>query len=122
MTEKDYWARMEYRICGEFADMQDRSLRRIWCDGITPKSYCITGRRPRVIAEAWICFGLDQELWELTLKLPGRLKSKEEIDWAALFPPPNVTRWLSFDEERRRITIEPCAAIPDVVNIERRET
>jgi hypothetical protein len=40
--------------------------------------------------------------------------SREEIDWAALLPPKNVTRWMSFDERRRYIEIEPAAAVPDL--------
>jgi hypothetical protein len=122
MDEKEYWLRMEFRIGREFSDMREKRLRNMWCDGLKPTQYCLSGRRPRIVGEAWICYGNDQQLWEFTLKLPSRINSREEIDWESLFPPVAVTRWLSIDEESRRVTIEPAAAIPDVVNVGRQST
>src|SRR5262245_47739600 len=118
MDENQYWLRLEYRICGEFADMREKRLRTVWCDGLSPKEYCISGRRPRIIGEAWICYGDDQQLWEFTLKLPARLKSRAEIDWDSLLPPRGVTRWLTIDEARRRITFDPGSAISDSSNLD----
>jgi hypothetical protein len=40
--------------------------------------------------------------------------SREEIEWASLLPPPNVTRWMAFDESRQYIEIEPAVAVPDL--------
>jgi hypothetical protein len=42
------------------------------------------------------------------------MRSRDQIDWASLLPPSNVTRWISFDESRRTIEIEPAAARPDL--------
>jgi hypothetical protein len=121
MDEKEYWLRLEFRVCREFSDMRERRLRTVWCDGLRPKQYCICGRRPRVVGEAWICYGYDQQLWEFTLTLLARVKSREQNDWEFLLPSVAVTRWLSIDEEHRRITIEPTVAIADIVNIANRK-
>jgi hypothetical protein len=113
MDEHEYWSRLEFRVCREFAGMPDGKLRNKWCDGFIPSQYLVTGRRPRIVGKAWICAGSQQAEWEFTLRLPRRIKSRKDIDWAALLPAEDVNGWLSLDEERRRITIEPGAAVPD---------
>jgi hypothetical protein len=114
MNEDHFWGSLEFRICREFKGMPTGKLQRMWCDGLVPKQYFVSGRRPRIIGTAWICGGTDQREWEFILRLPSRINSREEIDWSSLLPPENVTRWISIDEERGRIQIEPAAAIPDL--------
>jgi prolyl-tRNA editing enzyme YbaK/EbsC (Cys-tRNA(Pro) deacylase) len=41
--EGGYWARLEYRVCREFAGMKDRGLRHLWCDGLVPERYLLSG-------------------------------------------------------------------------------
>jgi hypothetical protein len=60
--------------------------------------------RPRITGKAWICNGPQQAEWDFALVLPRPFGAAEEIDWASLLPPPNVTRWMAFDEGRRYIT------------------
>lgn len=40
-------------------------------------------------------------------------RSLEDIEWASLLPPPDMTRWISFDEHERYIEIDPAAVVPD---------
>jgi hypothetical protein len=61
-----------------------------------------------------ICNGLLQAAWNFALLLPRPFGSREEINWAALHPAENVTRWMSFDEDRRYIEIELAVAVPDL--------
>jgi hypothetical protein len=55
----------------------------------------------------------DQERWDFTLLLGRPFGSPEAIDWPALLPPPDVTKWLTMDPSRKHLTIEPSAAVPD---------
>src|SRR5688572_8097977 len=113
MDEAEYWGRLEYRICREFAAMQNWDLRHYWCDGLIPEHYRLGASEPRITGQAWIGFGQQQEEWEFTLILPGPVGSQEEIDWPSLLPAENVTRWLAFDPSGKCIQIEPAAAVLD---------
>jgi len=54
-----------------------------------------------------------QEEWEFTLFLNHPVNSYDEIDWDKLLPPEDVTRWLAVDRARKRMEIEPSAAVAD---------
>jgi len=113
MSEADYWGRLEYRICREFAAMQNWDLRHYWCDGLIPQRYHLEDSEPRITGQAWICYGQRQQEWKFTLFLPEPVGSQDEVDWASLLPPENATPWLAFDSAGKRIQIEPAAAVPD---------
>ena len=114
MVESEYWSRLEYRICREFAGMSEGRMRNRWCDGITPGAYLLNDPKPRILGHAWICNGPDQEEWKFELLLPEKFGSRDEIDWQSLFPAENVTRWLALDQPRKLVQIEPSAAVPDL--------
>jgi hypothetical protein len=114
MDEAYFWLALEYRICGEFAGMPHKELRRIWCDGIIPSLFLLDDPTPRITGQAWLCFGRQQQEWEFTLLLPTPASSREQIDWAALLPPENVTRWISLDRMAKHIEFAPGAAVPDL--------
>jgi hypothetical protein len=116
MTEADFWARLEYRLCAEFAAIAERRLQSWWCDGFLPNQYLLDEHRPRITGKAWICDGPHQAEWEFALLLPRRFRTRGEIEWAALLPPANVTRWVALDEGRQYIEIEPAVAVPEPVN------
>jgi hypothetical protein len=113
MLERDYWLSLEYRICHEFAGMEDRNLRYLWCDGFIPARCLLDGPDPRITGRAWICNGQRQNEWTFCLFLPHPFRSLGEVDWASLLPPEDVTRWLALDPVGRRIQIDPAAAVPD---------
>jgi hypothetical protein len=114
MGEADYWVSLEYRICREFEGMRNWDLRHLWCDGVNPERYNLSGQQPRISGRAWICHGNRQAEWTFTLRLPCPVNSREEIDWQSLLPPENVTRWLALDQETRHIEIEPGVAVADL--------
>jgi len=114
MDEAYFWGSLEFRLCREFAGLPERRYRYFWCDGFIPQDYILDGSSPRITGRCWICNGLAQTEWDFVLLLPGPVASREEIDWAALNPAENVTRWMSFDEGRRYIEIEPAVAVPDL--------
>jgi hypothetical protein len=114
LVETDYWLRLEYRICREFAGMPDRYLQHLWCDGLTPEQHLLDDSMPRITGQAWICNGPTQDKWTFTLLLPHPVSSREEIDWASLLPPENVTRWLTLDRHGNCIQIDPSAPVPEL--------
>ena len=113
MNEAHFWGSLEFRLCREFTAMPERRYHHYWCDGLTPAEYILDGLSPRIMGKCWICNGPQQFEWDFTLLLPGPVSSRNAIDWAALLPDENVTRWMSFNETRRYIEIEPVVAIPD---------
>ena len=86
MTESEFWARLEFRVCDEFAGMPHNHLRFRWCDGFVPHEYQLDGLSPCVAGRTWICDGQKQEEWGFTLLLTEPVNSHSEIDWASLFP------------------------------------
>jgi hypothetical protein len=113
MTEAEYWYCLEVRLCHEFAGLPERRYRYFWCDGITPLLFTLDDPSPRVTGKAWICNGSKQDQWDFTLLLNRTWRSREDIQWATLLPPDDMTRWISFDEHDRYIEIDPAAAVPD---------
>jgi len=114
MTEEYFWVSLEYRLCDEFAGLPERRYQYFWCDGFCPSHYALDGPSPRSTGICWICNGPKQAEWSFTLLLPNPYGSREEIDWATLRPPEGVTRWMSFDERRKYLEIEPGVAVPDL--------
>jgi hypothetical protein len=94
--------------------MADGHLRYLWCDGFIPEWYLLNDPRPRITGRAWICNGPRQDEWKFALFLSHPVRSRDEIDWAALLPADNVTRWLAVDQRGKRLQIEPSAAVPDL--------
>lgn len=113
MTEEYFWAALEYRLCRELAGMSEVRLRGLWCDGIYPTQYLLGDIVPRILGRAWIC-DARQEEWDFTLFLPQPYDSPAAVNWAALLPPENRTRWLALDAPGKRLQIEPAAATPDL--------
>jgi hypothetical protein len=115
MTESEYWLRLEFRLCLEFAGLREKRFRYLGCDGFIPQQYLLDEPPPCIIGNAWICIGQEShELWMFTLFLDDLVHSRSEIDWAALLPPDNVTRWLAFDQLGKCLEIDPSAAVPDL--------
>jgi hypothetical protein len=104
---------MEGRVTREFSGMLDERVRDFWCDGLLPERYFFDGRRPRITGIAWLG-QTGQEKWQFTLRLHRGVRNLATVDWAGHFPPWNVTRWISLDLERRRIEMEPTAAVADL--------
>jgi hypothetical protein len=114
MSEGEYLGRLEFRLCTEFAGLPERRHRYLWCDGIDPTAYLLDEPTPRIIGIAWIGSSPNVDRWEFTLLLPPSMRSRDQIDWASLLPSDDMTQWISFDESRRTIEIEPAAAQPDL--------
>jgi hypothetical protein len=114
VDERSFWGSLEFRLCWEFAGLPERRYQYFWCDGFAPSAYILDGPSPRITGRCWICNGPKQAEWSFALILPQPFGSREEIDWAALFPAVNMTRWMSFDEGQQYIEIEPAVAVPDL--------
>lgn len=112
MNEADYWSHLEYRISRELGGLREKGRGILWCDGVMPEVFELDGPRPRLLGRAY-CGEGGQDEWTFELLLPQCYQSREAIDWQALLPPDDVTRWLYFDRERRFLQIEPAAAVHD---------
>src|SRR5206468_1213448 len=113
VSEGDYWLNLEYRVSREFAGMPDNRLRFLWCDGFVPGYYILQDPVPHVMGHAWIGDGGELEDWAFTLFLAKSVDSSDQIDWSALLPGDNMTCWLAVDRARKRIQIDPLAAVPE---------
>jgi hypothetical protein len=114
MDESGFWDHLEYRVCDEIGGLREPGFRRYWCDGFLPDLYVFDESPPRVVGRVWMGIGpREQEEWRFTLLLRGPIASREEIDWSALLPPPDATRWLTVDPAGKRLVIEPAVAVPD---------
>ncbi|MCE9634306.1 MAG: hypothetical protein K8T90_01260 [Planctomycetes bacterium] len=113
MDEGDFWGRLEYRLCREFAGSPQRWLRRLWCDGFIADETVANGATASVTGRCWICREAAQESWSFTLHLPTPVASRADIDWPALLPAEDVTGWTAVDEGRRNLELRPADAVPD---------
>ena len=116
MDEKSFWVSLEFRLCHEFAGLLERRYQYFWCDGFIPSEYQLGGPSPRIKGRCWISNGRDQAEWDFALLLPRAFGSRDEIDWEAILPPKDVSRWMAFDEGRRYIEIEAAVPAPDLPN------
>jgi hypothetical protein len=113
VDEAEFWSRLEFRICGEFAGFGDRALRHLWCDGLEPYEFHLDGAEPTITGRAY-CGSTGQERWTFVLVLPpGTARTRKAIDWARLLPPVDVTQWLSPHPRVKRLVIDPHGAVPD---------
>lgn len=114
MRESDFWTHLEFRLCHEMAGSELCSREDLWCDGLIPSQYWLREDSPRIEGMAWIGLGpSNQEEWRFRLRLPRTYETVNEIDWAALLPPPEVTDWLAVDLEGKRLEMRPATALPD---------
>lgn len=93
--------------------MPQRWQRVLWCDGFDPHVYWLDDPEPRITGKAWI-YGAGPSMWDFTLLLPQQYASYDDVEWALLLPPDNVTRWLAVDMRRCQLEIEPAVAVPDL--------
>lgn len=100
MEEPEFWKRLEFRICAEFAGFADRRLRYYWCDGLLPEEYVLAGAERRITGVAF-CGQSGQERWRFTLVLGRVAASRDQIDWSALLPSDRLTGWLTPDPQNK---------------------
>jgi hypothetical protein len=114
MTEDEFWAALEFRICRELSGMTDNALRHMWCDGIRGDIVCREGGPAYMAGTVWI--GKDgQTTMHFAMALPDNVGSTDGIRWSTLMPPENMTAWLSVDLKRKLVVIDLSKAEPLVV-------
>ncbi|MEM1355108.1 MAG: hypothetical protein AAGC44_00745 [Planctomycetota bacterium] len=105
MDEQDYWDSLEFRISREFAGTEKGKQESIWCDGLIPEHYLLGQLEPKITGVAWICHGPNQGAWQFVLYLIGEPKLASDIEWESQLPSDEVTEWLSYEPDERRIVI-----------------
>jgi hypothetical protein len=114
MDEAEFWDRLEYRLCDALGSSPEREHHGLWCDGLIPEAHCFTANPPCIRGTAWMG-GLPgqgatyQEKWTFVLTLPVSAGSLDAVRWDSLMPAAGRTDWLSFDLERRFLTIDAGA-------------
>jgi hypothetical protein len=114
VTEKDFWSRLEFRVCGEIAGLAGDDFRHWWCDGFIPERKGLVGDRPAIIGRVWMCHGKDQFPWHFALLIKDVSGNSDGVDWLSLLPPPDVTGWLSLNRLKKEMRIDLQAAYPDL--------
>jgi hypothetical protein len=107
VTENDYWEQLEFRVSHQFASMENRALRFLWCDGFIPEEYFVSEASPRITGVAWIGNGSKQERWAFELVLTDPVARREDVKWGDLMPREDVTGWLSIELEARQLRMAP---------------
>jgi len=110
MNEREFWDRLEWRVCSELAQFEDKRLRSLWCDGFIPECVEHDDGAVFVVGHAW--FGNDGRT-PFTLLLGGPHASRETADWAALLPSEDETEWLGIRDWG--LEIVPPAAERDLL-------
>src|ERR1700727_1300551 len=95
LEERDFWVRLEYRVCAEFQDLADSSLHYFWCDGLIAEQYDQQDGELQVRGTAWIGHGDRQERWRFVLQAGQPPADSGGADWAALLPDDNLSGWLA---------------------------
>ena len=122
LDEATYWTLLMFRLCGEFAGIEDCKRLGLWCDGLVPDAYDLAETPACIRGVAWIGYDLgrgSQEEWRFTLVLDGAPKSPQAIEWSTQLPPDDVTRWMVLDFDQRVVEIEPAAAVSDASVLEK---
>jgi len=114
MDAREFWKRLEFRICSEMWGLrgEDRHLRGMWCDGLTPDEYDLTGEEPQIRGVAYFGY-TGQEIWHFMLIVKKGIESSDHIDWAALLPDEGLTGWLTPDPETKTLRVDPLSGYGD---------
>jgi hypothetical protein len=108
VDEQEFWQRLEFRICSEFAGFADPRLRYHWCDGLVPEDYDLTSAEPHISGTAHCGQrGGRQERWRFTLVVGQRVASPRQIDWSTLLPSDCLTGWLTPDLQNKTLQVDP---------------
>jgi hypothetical protein len=116
VNAKEFWLKLEYRVCSEIDGLRDgRKFRDLWCDGFDPEQLATVNGLPGMTGQVWMGRGAShQEVWQFVLVLPGHVRAEEDVDdWATMLPADDVTGWLWLDEAGRTMKVDPLAARPD---------
>ena len=129
MTESNYFVHLEFRLCSELSGMGDKELRRFWCDGVVPLDFEVVEDCARITGWAYLNYHCSprhrhrqeqlQGYWDFVLILGPGIRDRASVDWSKMLPASDVTGWLSLDFKNKLMTIEPLAAYPDRLPIER---
>jgi hypothetical protein len=108
MNEEDFGVRLEGRLCDELSRMDDKALRRLWCDGLVPRRYLLDDEVPRITGYAWIVTGTSNDAqWDFVLFVSGPAPAQDAMEWSSLLPPDGATEWLEVDHHAKAIRIHP---------------
>jgi hypothetical protein len=107
VNENAFWGHLEFRVCHEMDSIEEYAKQCMYCDGFEPTTIDLDARPQRISGKAWIGDGRLMEFWDFELLLPTQVSSREEIRWAELLPPEDVTAWLDVDSERKCLVVAP---------------
>jgi hypothetical protein len=117
MNEREFWRRLEFRVCGELAWMPAWSDSGWWCDGfipdgrddrftVDPNTY-LSGRIHGLVWMARNVRGRSlQESWAFQAVLSEAERPGDGDDWGLLLPAEDAYGWLAIDPDAKRMVVE----------------
>lgn len=110
MLEADYWEHLEYRLCNEMYQRPGCKVLGLWCDGIEPLDYILSGSGRHIRGRCWLGLGATkQERWDFKLILKDHISNANDIYWPYFMPPDDVTGWLRIFPDEQHLKINPRA-------------
>src|SRR5262245_48030219 len=103
--ERDFWKRLEFRVCREIAKMPVFRRQQLWCDGFTPEVYLLDHLPRSITGAVWIASDSHQEQWRFRLFLPSS-SSASHVDWSKLVPQEQETGWLGVSAAKKELKVD----------------
>ena len=104
--EKEFWSRLEFRVCREIEKMPAFRRQRLWCDGFIPEVYLLDQSPQSIAGAVWIASGSHQEQWRFRLFLPSPSSSSSQVTWSELVPREEETGWLGVNATKKEIKVD----------------
>jgi hypothetical protein len=110
---EEFCSYLEYHLTRTFAKADDRTINRIWCDGIAVPFTDSQISKPNVnhtqcvITKAWIGYDGQQE-YEMTIKLGSKALHcyNNNVPLIESLPSDDSMSWVRLDIDERTITLD----------------
>ncbi|MEZ4650961.1 MAG: hypothetical protein R3E97_19690 [Candidatus Eisenbacteria bacterium] len=112
MTERDFFAHLEYRLSRELRALRIGEAPDLACSGVSPRSFAIVDSMPVFHGVVWMNGLPDrhptnyEEEWRFTLTIHRAASSRSDVVWKALLPEDGRHGWLGVDPESRSVRID----------------
>jgi hypothetical protein len=101
---RDFWTRLEFRVCSEIDKMPEFRRQRLWCDGFIPEVYLLDHSPREITGLVWIA-SEGQEQWRFRLFLPSS-SSAAHVAWSQPVPQEQETGWLGVNASKKELKVD----------------
>ncbi|MCA9757283.1 MAG: hypothetical protein KDA27_15875 [Candidatus Eisenbacteria bacterium] len=112
MTERDFFAHLEYRLSRELRALRIGEAPDLACSGVSPRSFEWADAMPVFHGVVWMNGLPDrhptnyEEEWRFTLRIHRAVSARADIEWKPLLPDDERHGWLGVDTEAQRVQID----------------